>query len=109
MGCPAKNEENKDFGEFTLMQSTRNGLKPISRKTQITGKMTEAVLKSAHLLGFLKKLPCHRRRDRRSVLVLDNARFHHATRLQPFLAETGHDLPLLFLHPYSPELNLKRV
>lgn len=39
------------------------------------------------------------------VLILDNARIHHAKLLQPFLKEQAHRLELLFLPPYSPELN----
>ncbi len=54
---------------------------------------------------FLKKLVRHRPADRRLVLILDNARYHHATMLQPFLAERRRILSLLFLPPYSPELN----
>ncbi|MDF2936366.1 MAG: transposase [Paenibacillaceae bacterium] len=38
------------------------------------------------------------------AMVLDNSRIHHATELQPFLRE--HDrLHLVFLPPYSPNLN----
>jgi len=39
------------------------------------------------------------------VLILDNARIHHAKLLQPFLEEHAHRLELVFLPPYSPELN----
>jgi transposase len=54
---------------------------------------------------FLKKLLRHRPWNRRLVLILDNARYHHATILQPYLWEKRHVLSLLFLPPYSPELN----
>lgn len=40
------------------------------------------------------------------VLVLDNARIHHAKIIQPFLDEHKNRLQLVFLPPYSPELNL---
>lgn len=39
------------------------------------------------------------------VLVLDNAKIHHATLIQPFLEENHDRLELLFLPPYSPKLN----
>ena len=39
------------------------------------------------------------------VLVLDNARIHHAKLIQPFLEEHKERLELLFLPPYSPNLN----
>jgi transposase len=40
------------------------------------------------------------------VMVLDNARIHHAKLLQTVLGENKDRLELVFLPPYSPELNL---
>jgi transposase len=54
---------------------------------------------------FLKRLLRHRPRNRRIVVILDNARYHHATLLKPLLSEKRHVLSLSFLPPYSPELN----
>lgn len=39
------------------------------------------------------------------VMILDNSRIHHAKMLKPFLKENEHRLTLLFLPPYSPNLN----
>jgi transposase len=39
------------------------------------------------------------------ILVLDNARIHHAKLIQPFLEEHKERLELPFLPPYSPNLN----
>ncbi|MFK4473572.1 transposase [Paenibacillus sp. RC73] len=39
------------------------------------------------------------------VLILDNSRIHHARALQPFL-QKHRRLELVFLPPYSPDLNL---
>lgn len=39
------------------------------------------------------------------VMVLDNARIHHAKLIQPFLLKHQERLELLFLPPYSPDLN----
>lgn len=39
------------------------------------------------------------------VMILDNARIHHAKLLQPFLKENEERLTLLFLPPYSQNLN----
>jgi len=39
------------------------------------------------------------------VMALDNARIHHAKLIQPFLEEQKNRLELLFLPPYSPNLN----
>ena len=40
------------------------------------------------------------------VIVLDNARIHHAKLIQPFLEQNRGRLTLAFLPPYSPNLNL---
>ena len=38
------------------------------------------------------------------IVVLDNARYHHAALLKPFLRRYAKQLRLLFLPPYSPQL-----
>lgn len=59
---------------------------------------------------FLRTLLRHRSPTRRLVVVLDNARYHHATLLRPYLAKRQQVLALSFLPPYSPELNpIERV
>ena len=40
------------------------------------------------------------------ILVLDNARIHHAKLLEEFLKANSNRLELEFLPPYSPNLNL---
>lgn len=40
------------------------------------------------------------------VMILDNARIHHANLIQPFLNDIKDRLELVFLPPYSPKLNL---
>jgi transposase len=59
---------------------------------------------------FLKRLLRQRTRRRRMILVLDNARYHHAVLLRPFLHQAATHLRLLFLPPYSPQLaSIERV
>jgi transposase len=59
---------------------------------------------------FLGKLLPHWARDRRMVLILDNARYHHARSLRPFLHARRGWVRLDFLPPYSPALNpIERV
>ncbi len=53
---------------------------------------------------FLKKLLRHRSRGKRMVIVLDNARYHHAILLAALLRKYRKVLTLLFLPPYSPQL-----
>lgn len=52
---------------------------------------------------FLKQLLPHRRRCRRMILVLDNARDHHALLLRPFLHQHAAHLRFLFLPPYGQQ------
>jgi transposase len=39
------------------------------------------------------------------LLILDNARYHHANMIQPWFHKNKQKIELLFLPPYSPELN----
>lgn len=61
--------------------------------------------------AFLRLLLRHRRRScRQTVIVLDNARYHHASLLAPLLEARKSVLRLDFLPPYSPDLNpIERV
>ena len=60
--------------------------------------------------SFLRHLLRHRARGRRMVLILDNARYHHACLLKPFRRQHRHVLRLDHLPPYSPDLNpIERV
>ena len=61
---------------------------------------------------FLSKLLLEAQVGRKSngkkkkiLLVLDNAKYHHAKILQPWLKEVSEVLELFFLPPYSPDLN----
>jgi putative transposase len=38
-------------------------------------------------------------------MILDNVKFHHAKRLKPILERYKHRIELIFLPPYSPDLN----
>ena len=70
----------------------------------------ESPFNGESFLRFLKTLLKHRARGKRLVLILDNAKYHHARALQPWLSQRREVLTLLFLPPYSPELNpIERV
>lgn len=44
------------------------------------------------------------------ILLLDNAKWHHAKRIKAYVEAHGDRLELLFLPPYSPDLNpIERV
>ena len=54
-------------------------------------------------LSFLKNV-IEMYPEKHIVMILDNAKIHHAKLLKPFLEENKR-LELLFLPPYSPNLN----
>lgn len=55
-------------------------------------------------LSFLKKIII--KYSGKIVVILDNARIHHAKLLQDFLEKNKDRLSLVFLPPYSPNLNM---
>ena len=61
---------------------------------------------SQEFVRFLDALICERPPDRRLVLVMDNAGYHHARIVKDFLAAHTGELEPYWLPPYSPELNL---
>lgn len=70
----------------------------------------ESIFNAQTFHDFLRKLIRHRSRNKKMVLVLDNARYHHATLLQPLLERYKNIIALEFLPPYSPDLNpIERV
>ena len=73
-------------------------------------RMMCPVFNAATFQCFLKRLLRQHTRRRRMILVLDNARYHHAVLLRPFLRQAAAHLGLLFLPPYSPQLaSIERV
>lgn len=55
--------------------------------------------------SFLEKVVA-KHPNEKIVMILDNARIHHAKHIQPFLTKHTDTLQLLYLPPYSPQLNL---
>ncbi|GMB10137.1 IS630 family transposase [Thermolongibacillus altinsuensis] len=53
------------------------------------------------LIHLLQEYP-----NQHIVVILDNAKIHHAKMLRPFLQKHQERLTLIFLPPYSPNLNL---
>lgn len=60
--------------------------------------------------AFFTELVAHREAGKTMVVILDNARFHHAKALSGWLERHSEIFRLDFLPPYSPELNhIERV
>jgi putative transposase len=67
--------------------------------TQVT-ETGNTVTFFSFLLIVLQAFP-----GKKVYMVLDDVRFHHASRLQPILERYKHGIELIFLPPYSPDLN----
>ena len=67
----------------------------------IEGDRFDAAVFLEFLKAILKKYP-----NGKTAIVLDNSRIHRAKILVEFLEENKERLELVFLPPYSPELNL---
>lgn len=85
-----------------------SGCKLIGALDYETGEIIvtyESQYTAVEFLAFLRTI-VNKYPGERIVLILDNARIHHAKLLQPFLDEHQDVLKLVFLPPYSPQLNL---
>ena len=67
--------------------------------------MQEEIFNACSFKKFLQKLHRNRGRGKKVLVILDNARYHHAKDLQPWLRKYRKSIELLYLPPYSPELN----
>lgn len=64
---------------------------------------------ATEFLGFLAQL-AHEYRGRPCILVLDNASYHTAAIVKRYLDELDSSIQVIWLSPYSPELNdIERV
>lgn len=67
-------------------------------------------LKALQFQKFLEEIIKVYHDKRKIIIVLDNAKAHHARALQPFLENVKDKIELLFLPPYSPNINpIERV
>ena len=71
--------------------------KEIVAPLQYDGAMDSILFETWFEQRLLPSLPA------KSVIVMDNATFHRKSRLIPLANGSGHDI--IFLPPYSPELN----
>lgn len=74
----------------------------------LTGKVTAKTAERGNAKTFklfLKKILRDFKMNRKILIILDNVRYHHAKMLKPFLKNKADKLELIFLPPYSPDLN----
>jgi len=103
----------EDIDPVVLQEPTRKsigvfGAVRISDGCLVTSQ--EKTFNSMTFLYFLKKLLPFRKPGCKMLVILDNARWHHAKALTPWLTEHQDILRLDYLPPYSPDLNnIERV
>lgn len=86
-----------------LQEPNRKGISVFGAVRIEDGRLLTEITERYNALTFLKFLFIAHARFPDSIFVLDNAQYHHASLIidYAFLA----DINLLFLPPYSPELN----
>lgn len=97
----------EDKAPVVAHASTRKAIACFGTVSRARGQFIYAFSPKFNALTFaayLKQLLHHRARHKKMVVILDNARYHHAKRLKPVLASPHESLELLFLPPYSPQL-----
>jgi transposase len=97
-------------GKQRIIKTTgkHRGVKLLATLDYGTGKIMwkeDEQYNAESFLSFLKKIVTDYPPGK-VIMVLDNARIHHAKLLQPFLKENQSRLELVFLPPYSPNLNI---
>jgi len=86
---------------------TRQSVPCFDAVSLLSGKFAHAVsivFNADNFLDFLKRLLRRRPRGKRMVAIPDNASYHHAKLLEPWLRKHRERIELLFLPPYSPQL-----
>ena len=103
--------EEKD--PILLHAPTKKSISLFGSVTANTGEIVTQMSKifnAETFLIFLKRILHTKKRGKKIIIVLDNARYHHAVILKPWLKENRKKIALMFLPPYSPELNhIERV
>jgi transposase len=75
-----------------------------SQQTYVGLETTESI-NAQSLIDLLRQLETHQPHGR-IILICDNARYNHARLVREYLQQTASRVELLFLPPYSPNLNL---
>ena len=97
----------KEKDPIVMHAPTRQSVACLGAVSLRTGKFVHIfspVFNAATFETLLKALLRRRSRNKTMVVVLDNARYHHAKLLKPLLKAHRAHLQLLFLQPYGPQL-----
>ena len=98
----------EDLDPMVMQEPNKNGICVFGDVNIRNGKLITKITDRYNALTFLEFLSMVHARFPDSVLVLDNAMYHHAGIITDYAFLTGIDL--LFLPSYSPKLNpIERV
>ena len=98
----------EDRDPFVFQEPGRKGISVFGALSINDGKLFTKITEKYNSMTFLEFLCIVHGKFPNSMVVLDNALYHHASVVTEFAFLTGMDL--LFLPPYSPELNpIERV
>jgi transposase len=98
----------EDTDPVVLHAPTRKSIGIFGAVSNTDGRLVTLLnekFNAATFLLFLQQLLRHRRKGHLMIVIVDNARWHHAKALQPWLEDRRDRIRLDFLPPYSPELN----
>lgn len=76
-----------------------------SQQHEYIGFQTTDNINAQSMVDLVKLLEAHQPNGR-IILICDNARYNHARLLKTYLHDTQSRVELIFLPPYSPNLNL---
>ena len=96
-----------------LHAPTRKSISVFGAVRIIDGRLVhqlEKTFNACTFQAFLVQMIRHHHKNRKMIIIVDNARWHHAKYLKPWLQKHRGKLRLDFLPPYSPDLNpIERV
>ena len=98
----------EELDPIILQEPNRNGISVFGAVRIDDGRLITMITEKYKAITFLEFLSMVHARFPKSILILDNAKYHHANIIRDYAFITRIDL--LFLPPYSPELNpIERV
>jgi transposase len=80
-----------------------NVISAVSPRGDMRFSFVEGNMNSVGFIRFLKKL--HKDAGKPILVITDNARYHRSEETQQFIDATDRQIVLVYLPPYSPELN----
>ena len=98
----------EDIDPFVLQEPNRKGISVFGAVNIGDGSLITGITDKYNAMTFLEFLSTILVKFPNSIIVMDNARYHHASIVTDYAFLI--DMDILFMPPYSPELNpIERV